>query len=527
MKPEKARRTSSGIEVKTCYGPTDLAGWEPDPGPGAYPFTRGIHPQMYRGRRWTMRQYAGFGTAQATNQRFKYLLEAGQTGLSCAFDLPTQMGYDSDHPLAAGEVGRVGVAIDSIADMRVLLDGLPLDRVSTSMTINATAAVLLLLYELVAEEQGFDPGTLSGTVQNDILKEYIARGTYIYPPAPSMRLITDTFSYCATRLPSWNTISVSGYHIREAGSSAVQELAFTLANGIAYVEAALATGLEVGEVAERMSFFWNAHNNLFEEVAKYRAARRMWARIMTQRFGAEPGRSAQMRFHAQTAGSTLTAAQPELNIVRVTLQALAAVLGGTQSLHTNSFDEALGLPTEAAARLALRTQQVIAHESGVTDTADPLGGSWFVESLTDQVESAALEYLERIDQLGGAVAAIEAGFLQGEIEQAAYAQARAIDSAESVIVGVNAYVDAPGETTEAFPVEEGLEAAQCLRLAAWRAGRDHASVGVALEELRRAAAGTTNVLVAMREALRLGATLGEVSDALRDVFGVHRTVAGS
>lgn len=523
------RRTSSGLEVQACYSQADLTGWDPtrDLGaPGAYPFTRGIHPEMYRAHLWTMRQYAGFGTAAATNARFRYLLQAGQTGLSCAFDLPTQMGYDSDHPLAAGEVGRVGVAIDSIADMRVLLDELPLDQVTTSMTINATAPMLLLLYELVAEERGYDQRRLSGTVQNDILKEYIARGTYIYPPAPSLRLITDTFAYCATRLPSWNTISVSGYHIREAGSTAVQELAFTLANGIAYVEAALGAGLAVDEVAARMSFFWNAHNNLFEEVAKFRAARRMWARIMHERFGATPGRSAQMRFHTQTAGSTLTAASPELNIVRVTLQGLAAVLGGTQSLHTNSFDEALGLPTEAAARLALRTQQVIAHESGVVDTVDPLGGSWFVEALTNQVEVAALEYLDRIALLGGAVAAIEAGFPQGEIEAAAYAQAKATDSGEAVIVGVNALVEGAGETAEAFPIDPGTEGDQCARLAAWRAGREAGPLGAALRQLYRVAGGKDNVLVPMRAALALGATLGEVSDVLRGAFGVYGAAPG-
>src|SRR5579872_313856 len=381
---------------------------------------------MYRGRLWTMRQYAGFGTAEATNERFKFLLEAGQTGLSCAFDLPTQMGFDSDHPRAEGEVGKVGVAIDSMADMRLLLADLPLDEVTTSMTINATAAILLLLYELVAEEQGVAPEAVKGTVQNDILKEYVARGTYIYPPRPSMRLVTDTFAYCAERLKSWNTISISGYHIREAGSTAVQEIAFTLANGIAYVDAALAAGLPVDAFAPRLSFFWNAHNHLFEEAAKYRAARRMWARIMTERFGAKDERSKLLRFHTQTGGSTLTAQQPENNIVRTTVQALSAVLGGTQSLHTNGFDEALGLPTTRAAKIALRTQQIVGYESGVADTVDPLAGSYFVETLTDEVEAAATAYLERIDELGGAVAAIEAGFMQGEIEQAAYSFAKSV-----------------------------------------------------------------------------------------------------
>ena len=414
------RRTDSGIEVKPVYTPSDLEGWDPDERlglPGKPPYTRGVRPDMYRGRLWTMRQYSGFGTAESTNERWKFLLAAGQTGLSCAFDLPTQMGYDSDHPRAAGEVGKVGVAIDSIEDMRLLLADLPLDRVTTSMTINATAAILLLLYQLVAEERGFDSAKLGGTVQNDLLKEYVARGTYIYPPRPSMRIITDLFAYCRTRLPSWNTISISGYHIREAGSTAVQEIAFTLANGIAYVQAAVDAGLDVDEFAPRLSFFWNAHNNLFEEVAKYRAARRMWARIMTERFGAKDERSRLLRFHTQTGGSTLTAQQPENNIARVTVQALAAVLGGTQSLHTNGFDEALGLPTERAVTVALRTQQIIGYEAGVADSADPLAGSYLVETLTEEVEARAWEYIEKIDAMGGAVAAIEAGFMQDEIEQ--------------------------------------------------------------------------------------------------------------
>src|SRR5271167_4460519 len=441
---DQGRRTDSGIEIKPVYTADDLAGWDPEEklgDPGKFPYTRGVRPDMYRGRLWTMRQYAGFGTAQATNERFKFLLSAGGTGLSCAFDLPTQMGYDSDHPRAEGEVGKVGVAIDSIDDMRILLGGLPLDTVTTSMTINATAAILLLLYQLVAEEQGVPAAVLGGTIQNDILKEYIARGTYIYPPRPSMRLVTDTFSYCADHLPAWNTISISGYHIREAGSTAVQEIAFTIANGIAYVEAALAAGLDVDAFAPRLSFFWNAHNNLFEEVAKYRAARRMWARIMTERFGAKDERSKMLRFHTQTGGSTLTAQQPENNIVRVTLQSLAAALGGTQSLHTNGFDEALGLPTERAAKIALRTQQIVGYESGIADTVDPLAGSWFVESLTDEVEKAAWEYLERIDAMGGAVDAIEAQYMQQEIEQAAYSFAKAVDSGDKVVVGVNKFVD--------------------------------------------------------------------------------------
>jgi methylmalonyl-CoA mutase N-terminal domain/subunit len=519
------RRTPSGIEVDPVYGPGFPPGWDPAQRagrPGRPPYTRGIYPDMYRGRLWTMRQYAGFGTAEATNRRFKFLLEAGQTGLSCAFDLPTQMGYDSDHPRAEGEVGKVGVAIDSIEDMRVLLDGLPLDRVTTSMTINATAAILLLLYQLVAEERGIDPSRLGGTIQNDILKEYVARGTYIYPPRASMRLVTDTFAYCAEHLPSWNTISISGYHIREAGSTAVQEVAFTLANGIAYVEAALAAGLGVDDFAPRLSFFWNAHNNLFEEVAKYRAARRMWARIMAERFGARDERSKRLRFHVQTGGSTLTAQQPEVNVVRTTVQALAAVLGGTQSLHTNSFDEALGLPTERAAKLALRTQQVIAHESGVVDTADPLGGSWYLEALTDEVEARAHGYLDRIAEMGGAVAAIEAGFVQEEIEQAAYSYAKAVEHGEVVVVGVNRYLDEAPEATEVFPVDPALQAAQRERVEALRASRDQAAVGAALAAVAGAARGSSNLLVPMKEALRRRATLGEVSDVLREAFGVYQ-----
>ncbi|HUI03724.1 MAG TPA: methylmalonyl-CoA mutase family protein [Acidimicrobiales bacterium] len=522
---QDVRRTESGIEIKPLYGPADLEGWDPDARlgvPGSPPYTRGIYPSMYRGRLWTMRQYARFGTAEDTNERFKFLLAAGQTGLSCAFDLPTQMGFDSDHPRAEGEVGKVGVAIDSLADMRLLLADLPLDKVTTSMTINATAAILLLLYELVAEEQGVASDALGGTVQNDILKEYVARGTYIYPPRPSMRLITDTFAYCAERLPNWNSISISGYHIREAGSTAVQEIAFTLADGIAYVEAALAAGLEVDDFAPRLSFFWNAHNNLFEEVAKYRAARRMWARIMTERFGARDERSRLLRFHTQTGGSTLTAQQPENNIVRVTVQALAAVLGGTQSLHTNSFDEALGLPTPRAAKIALRTQQVIGHESGVTDTPDPLAGSYFVEALTDAVEAAAWEYLERIDAMGGAVAAIEAGFMQGEIEMAAYAYAKAVDDGEKVVVGVNRFVDDVVEPAEVFPIDPAQQQAQIDRTTRVRAERDQPAVDAALADVEAAARGTQNLLVPMREALRRMATLGEVSDVLRRQFGVYQ-----
>ena len=520
-----SRTTDSGIEIRERYDAADLAGWDPATRlgrPGEYPYTRGVRRDMYRGRLWTMRQYAGFGTAEATNERFKFLLGAGQTGLSCAFDLPTQMGYDSDHPRAEGEVGKVGVAIDSLADMRLLLHGLPLDKVTTSMTINATAAILLLLYELVAEENGVPADQLGGTIQNDILKEYVARGTYISPPRPSMRLITDTFAYCNERIPGWNTISISGYHIREAGSTAVQEIAFTIANGIAYVEAAVAAGLAVDAFAPRLSFFWNAHNNLFEEVAKFRAARRMWARIMTERFGATEERSKLLRFHTQTGGSTLTAQQPENNIVRVTVQALSAVLGGTQSLHTNGFDEALGLPTEKAAKIALRTQQIVGYESGVVDTVDPLAGSYFVESLTDEVEALAWEYLERIDGMGGAVPAIEQGFMQDEIERAAYTYAKGVDSGEKVVVGVNRFVDDVAEPAEVFPIDPALQQAQVARTQQVRAQRDQGAVDAALADVAAAARGTQNLLVPMRAALKAMATLGEVADVLRDAFGVYQ-----
>jgi methylmalonyl-CoA mutase N-terminal domain/subunit len=469
-----------------------------------------------------MRQYAGFGTAESTNQRFHFLLEKGQTGLSCAFDLPTQMGYDSDHPRAEGEVGKVGVAIDSIEDMRLLLKGLPLDRVTTSMTINATAPILLLLYELVAEEQGIAAEKLGGTIQNDILKEYVARGTYIYPPRQSMRMITDVFTYCSRHLPSWNTISISGYHIREAGSTATQEIAFTLANGIAYVQAALDANLELEEFAPRLSFFWNAHNDLFEEVAKFRAARRMWAAIMKERFHAVDPRSTMLRFHTQTGGSTLAAQQPEVNLMRVTIQALAAVLGGTQSLHTNGFDEALGLPTEHAATLALRTQQVLAYESGVTATVDPLGGSYYVETLTNQLEARAWEYIRRIDELGGAVAAIESGFLQEEIEQAAYEDAQAVDRGERTIVGVNRFHEEESTPTEVFPVDPALQREQTRRLAELRAHRSSETVFERLTEVKKVAEGGENLLYPIKEALRARATLGEVSDVLREVFGMYQ-----
>jgi methylmalonyl-CoA mutase N-terminal domain/subunit len=518
-------RTDSGIPIKTVYTGDDLKGWDEESRlgrPGSYPYTRAVRAGLRRDRPWTFRQYSGFGTAEATNERWKLLLASGSTGLSCAFDLPTQMGYDSDHPRAVGEVGKVGVAIDSLADMRILLDGIPVDEVSTSMTINSTAAILLLLYELVAEERGIAPAALTGTIQNDILKEYVARGTYVYPPRQSMRLITDTFAYCNERIPKWNTISISGYHIREAGSTAVQEIAFTLANGIAYVEAAVASGLRVDDFAPRLSFFWNAHNNLFEEIAKYRAARRMWARIMTERFGAANEASKLLRFHTQTGGSTLTAQQPDNNVVRVTVQALAAVLGGTQSLHTNGFDEALGLPTARAARLALRTQQIIAHESGAADTIDPLGGSFFVESLTDAVEAAALEYIDRIDALGGAVAAIEAGYMQDEIERASFDYIKAVNDGEKTIVGVNQYVEDDAEPAEVFPIDPAMQAAQIARTQGVRASRNQASVDAALADVRAAARGTQNLLVPMRAALAAMVTLGEVSDVLRDEFGVYR-----
>ncbi|HZJ25574.1 MAG TPA: methylmalonyl-CoA mutase family protein [Acidimicrobiia bacterium] len=519
------RRTDSGIEIRPVYTAADVVDLDPETSlgaPGAPPYTRGVYEQMYRGRPWTMRQYSGFGTAEETNQRFHFLLGAGQTGLSCAFDLPTQMGFDSDHPRAEGEVGKVGVAIDSLEDMELLLAGLPLDTVTTSMTINSTAAIMLLFYELVAEQQGVASDAIGGTVQNDLLKEYVARGTYIYPPRQSMRIITDLFAYCRERIPKWNTISISGYHIREAGSTAVQEIAFTLSNAIAYVQAAIDAGLPVDEFAPRLSFFWNGHNNFFEEVAKFRAARRMWYRIMSDRFGAQKEKSKLLRFHTQTGGSTLTAQQPENNIVRVSLQAMAAVLGGTQSLHTNGFDEALGLPTEKAAKIALRTQQIIANESGVVDTVDPLAGSYFVESLTDEVEAAAWAYIERIDELGGAVAAIESGYLQDEIEQAAFEWTKGVDEKRKVIVGVNQYVDPDAEPSPVFPIDPELERRQVERVRALRARRDDAAVKAGLEDVRAAARGTQNLLVPMRGALARYATLGEVSDVLREEFGVYQ-----
>ncbi len=510
-------------DVPPVAGPGSLAGWDPAEKlgePGAYPFTRGPYPSMYRGRLWTMRQYAGFGTAAETNHRFRALLDAGQTGLSVAFDLPTQMGLDSDDERAAGEVGKVGVAIDGAEDMDALLRGLPLGDVSTSMTINATAAILLLLYQLVAERLGVPADRIRGTVQNDILKEYAARGTYIYPPAPSMRLVTDLFAYCAAELPAWNTISISGYHMREAGATAAQEVAFTLANGLAYVRAAQEAGLDVDDFAPRLSFFWNAHNDFLEEVAKFRAARRLWAVLMRERVGARRPDSWRMRFHTQTAGSTLTAQQPLNNVARTTVQALAAVLGGTQSLHTNSYDEALGLPTEEAARVALRTQQILGYESGVAGAVDPLAGSYYVESLTDAVEGEALALVDKVEGMGGAVAAIEAGFVQREIEDSAYAAARAVDAGDQVVVGVNRFLDGDEAPIPVLVVDPALEAAQVEALVARRAARG--PVDRQLAAVHDAAEGSENLLYPMKEALAAGATLGEVAGALRDVFGSYR-----
>jgi methylmalonyl-CoA mutase, N-terminal domain len=514
------RQTDSGFEVKPVYTAADMPDRELEP-PGAYPYTRGPYATMYRGRPWTIRQYAGYGSAEETNARFRYLLERGQTGLSVAFDLPTQLGYDSDDPLAEGEVGRTGVAIDALGDMQMLLDGIPLDRVSTSMTINAPAALLLLLYELVAESQGVSGEKLRGTVQNDVLKEYVARGNYIFPPRPSMRLATDLFAYCAERLPSFNTISISGYHIREAGASAVQELAFTLANGIAYCEAALTAGLSPDEFGERLSFFFNAHNHFFQEVAKFRAARRLWAGIMRDRFGATNPRALALRFHAQTGGSTLTAQQPENNIVRVSIQALAAICGGAQSLHTNSFDEALALPTERAATIALRTQQILAAEAGTTDTADPLGGSYFVEALTGELEKRARELIARIDELGGAVAAIEQGFVQAEIEASAYRHQAGVESGERAVVGVNVFAEDASEKVDLLHVDPMIEQRQRERTSRARVERDGDAAAHALAEVRLAAGTDANLLPPMREALRIGCTIGEICTVLRELWGTY------
>ncbi len=519
----KAFVTTSSVPLRPTYGPSEVRGsLEARLGlPGEYPFTRGVQPTMYRGRFWTMRQYAGFGTAEESNKRYRYLLQSGQTGLSVAFDLPTQMGRDSDHPRARGEVGKVGVAIDSVHDMQTLLDQIPLGKVSTSMTINSTAGILLSLYQAVAEKQGVAPSELQGTIQNDLLKEYAARGTYIYPPQASLRIITDIFAYTARVMPKWNPISISGYHIREAGSTAVQEVAFTLADGIAYVEAAQRAGLDVDDFAGRLSFFFNAHNNLLEEVAKFRAARRLWARIMKERFRAKDPRSWMLRFHTQTAGSMLTAQQPENNVVRVTLQALAAVLGGTQSLHTNSRDEALGLPTESSALLALRTQQIIANESGVADVIDPLGGAWAVEALTDEVEGRASDYIRKIDDMGGMVEAISKGWVQREIQDAAYAWQRQVETKEQVVVGVNSYrQDEPPVTV--MRVDPALEESQVRRLKELRSQRNGTAARQAVDAVREAARGTDNLMPRILDAVKAEATLGEISDALRDVFGEYR-----
>ncbi len=518
----KARfATDADIEITGAYGPAD-APTEPLAEPGEFPYTRGVQATMYRGQLWTMRQYAGFGTAAESNRRYKYLLAQGGKGLSVAFDLPTQMGRDSDHAMARGEVGRVGVAIDSLEDMRVLFDGIPLADVSTSMTINATAATLLALYIAVGEEQGTQPSALRGTIQNDILKEYIARGTYIYPPAGSMRLITDTFTYCSQHVPKWNTVSISGYHIREAGADAVQEVAFTLADGVAYVEAAIAAGLDVDDFAPRLSFFFNVHNNFIEEVAKFRAARTLWAWIMKDRFDAKHPKSQMLRFHTQTAGVTLQAQQPLVNIVRVTIQALAAVLGGTQSLHTNSYDEALGLPTEEAARIALRTQQVIAHESGVTDFIDALGGSWAVEHLTREIETRVGEYFSKIDELGGMVRAIEQGFPQREIERRAYEHQRAVEAKQRIVVGVNEFTLDDEPPTPVAKIDPQLEADQIARVRALRTRRSDAETKRALAALADAAAGTANLVEPIVGAVKAMATVGEVADVLRDRFGEYQ-----
>jgi methylmalonyl-CoA mutase N-terminal domain/subunit len=517
--------TSSGIEIRDLYTPADTAGLdeERDLGrPGEYPFTRGVQPTMYRSRTWTMRQYAGFATAEETNRRFRYLLEQGQTGLSVAFDLPTQMGYDSDAPAAEGEVGRVGVPISSLADMSVLLDGLPLGEVSTSMTINATAPILLALYVAAAEAQGVERARIAGTTQNDILKEYIARGTYIFPPRPSMRLVTDVFEFCAAELPRWNTISISGYHMREAGATAAQELAFTLADAIAYVEAAVDRGLDVDAFAGRLSFFFAAWSELFEEVAKFRVARRMWATIMRERFGATDPRSLLCRFHVQTAGSSLTAQSIDNNVVRTTIQALSAVLGGAQSLHTNSRDEALALPTEEAARLALRTQQILAFEAGVTETPDPLAGSYYVESLTNELEAAAWAYLDEIEQMGGTLAALERGFQQREIQEAAYRVQRAIDSGDQVVVGVNRYRDDEVSTPPTHRIDPEGERRQVERVQRVRAERSSADWASAMDELERVAGGDGNLMPSILAAVRAYATVGEISDRLRVAWGEHR-----
>jgi methylmalonyl-CoA mutase N-terminal domain/subunit len=528
-KEAKERRerftTPSGLSLERLYTEESLAGWDPEEAlgyPGEFPYTRGIYPSMYRGRLWTMRQYAGFGSAAESNQRYRYLQSKGQSGLSVAFDLPTQIGMDSDHPLALGEVGKVGVAIDSLEDMERLFDGIPLEKVSTSMTINATAAILLSLYVAVAKKQGANLAKLSGTVQNDILKEYIARGTYIYPVRPAMRIVTDIFAWCREALPKWNTISISGYHIREAGSTAVQEVAFTLADAIAYVQAALDAGLDIDDFAPQLSFFFNAHNDLLEEIAKYRAARRLWARIMRERFQARDARSLLLRFHAQTAGSSLTAQQPENNIVRVAIQALAAVLGGCQSLHTNSMDEALALPTEDAAQIALRTQQIIANETGVANTIDPVAGSYAIEHLTNEIETGALAYIEKIDSLGGMLRAIDSGFVQTEIQKAAYQYQRAVETKEQVVVGVNDFIAEEERSIATLRIDPQIEREQIQRLEALRAKRDGKKTQGAIGELERRAATNENLLPAILEAVEAYATVGEISDALRRAFGEYQ-----
>jgi methylmalonyl-CoA mutase, N-terminal domain len=511
-------RTPSGLDLKTAY---------PSPQgelPGAFPYTRGVHPDMYRGRLWTMRQYAGFGTAEESNERYRYLLSQGTTGLSCAFDLPTQMGYDSDHPMAMGEVGRVGVAIDSIDDMRTLFKGIDLSKVTTSMTINATASILLALYVAVAEEQGADLQKISGTIQNDLLKEYIARGTYIYPPRASLRIITDIFAYCRENVPKWNPISISGYHIREAGSTAAQEIAFTLANGFTYVDYALKAGLSIDQFAPRLSFFFNAHNHLLEEVAKFRVARKIWAETLKTKYGAQDPNSLKLRFHAQTAGSMLTAQQPHNNLIRVAIQALGAVMGGAQSLHTNGFDEALSLPTEHSARLALRTQQIIAFESGAADVADPFGGSYVVEELGAQLESQARAYFEEIESRGGMIACIESGYVQKEIQEAAYRTQLATDQAEQLQVGVNSFTVEEDISPDLMEIDHSLEAKQVRKLKKFKAKRDAKKVDSALRELKKAAKGTENLMPAIVRAVRDNCTLGEVSDALREVFGKHKEI---
>jgi len=519
---------TSGPSHRFYRTPADLSNLDPDTditAPGAFPFTRGVQASMYRGRPWTMRQYAGFADAVESNRRYRYLLSQGVSGLSVAFDLPTQIGYDSDHPLAAGEVGRVGVAIDSVEDMAALFDGIPLDRVSTSMTINATAIILLALYIAVAKRQGVAPGALSGTVQNDILKEYVARGTYIYPPRPSLRIVTDIIAFCERELPQWNTISISGYHIREAGSTAVQEVAFTLAHASAYVQSAIDAGLDVNAFGQRISFFFNAHNDFVEEIAKFRAARRLWARRMAERFGATNPRAQQLRFHTQTAGSTLTAQQPDNNIVRVALQALAAVLGGTQSLHCNGKDEALALPTEESATIALRTQQIILHESGVANTVDPVGGSYAIEDMTSRIEHEASELIDQIDRLGGTLAAIEAGYIQQQIQDAAYRAQQAIDSGDAVVVGVNRFGDAAAPATNVFQIDPDIERRQVERVRAVRAGRSQREWRPALDAVEAAARGTTNLVPPIVAAVEARATLGEIADALRRVFGEHQDVS--